>query len=91
MREAKMTSLRPIIWRFTWLVNSILRHVSLTAAALLAGVIGFTAFLHSQAHAETAAVASSVRCFMGNKMDRPSTQMTRGWVCVSERAPVAIN
>ncbi len=71
--------------------NLYIAYVSLTAAALLAGVIGFTAFAHSQAHAENAPVASSVRCFMGNKMDRPSTQMTRGWVCVSERTPVAIN
>ncbi len=66
-------------------------YVSLTAAALLAGVVGFTAFFHTQAHAQNTPVASSIRCFMGNKMDRPSTQMTRGWVCVSERTPVVMN
>ncbi len=71
--------------------NLYIAYVSLTAAALLAGVIGFTVFFHGQAHAQNTPVASSVRCFMGNKMDRPDTHMTRGWVCVSERTPVVIN
>ncbi len=70
--------------------NLYIAYVSFTAAALLAGVIGFTAF-HSQAHAQTTTAAPAMRCFVGNKMDRPSTQMTRGWVCVSEQAPAAIN
>ncbi len=66
-------------------------YVSLTAAALLAGVVAFTGVFHSQAHAANAVSASSMRCFIGNTMDRPSTHMTRGWVCVSERLPVVTN
>jgi hypothetical protein len=66
-------------------------YVSLTAAALLAGIVGFTAFFHSQAHAQSGVSTASMRCFVGNKMDRPSTHMTRGWVCVSEQIPAAIN
>jgi hypothetical protein len=65
-------------------------YVSLTAAALLIGVLGFTAF-HGQAHAQNVASAPAMRCFVGNKMDRPSTHMTRGWVCVSDQTPAAIN
>ncbi len=66
-------------------------YVSLTAVALLAGAIAFTGLFHSKAHAQVAASASSIRCFVGNKMDRPGTQMTRGWVCVAERLPAVIN
>ncbi len=63
-------------------------YVSLTAVALLAGVIGFTGLFHTKAHAQTAASAPVIRCFVGNKMDRPSTHMTRGWVCVTESTPI---
>jgi len=66
-------------------------YVSLTAAALLAGVIAFTGVFHNQAKAETAGLASSIRCFIGNKMDRPDTHMTRGWICTAERLPVVTN
>jgi hypothetical protein len=66
-------------------------YVSLTAAALLAGVIAFTGVFHSQAKAESAVSASSIRCFIGNKMNRPSTHMTRGWVCTPERLPLVTN
>ncbi len=65
-------------------------YVSLTAAALLVGAVGFTAFFHSKAHAQTAVVSAPMRCFIGNKMDRPDPHMTRGWVCVSEHAPAAV-
>lgn len=70
--------------------NLYIVYISFTAAALLASVIGFTAF-HGQAHAQSAASAPAMRCFVGNKMDRPDPHMTRGWVCVSEQAPAAIN
>jgi len=66
-------------------------YVSLTAFALLAGVIAFSGVLHSQARAETVVAAQSLRCFIGNKMDRPSTHMTRGWVCTPERLPIVTN
>ncbi|WP_026595841.1 hypothetical protein [Methyloferula stellata] len=70
--------------------NLYIAYVSVTAAALLVGIIGFSV-LNSQAHAQNGASAATTRCFVGNKMDRPSTHMTRGWVCVSEPAPAAIN
>jgi hypothetical protein len=70
--------------------NLYIVYVSVTAAVLLAGIIGFTVF-NSQAHAQNGVSAAATRCFVGNKMDRPSTHMTRGWVCVTEQAPAAIN
>jgi hypothetical protein len=66
-------------------------YVSLTAAALLAGVLAFTGVFHNQAKAETVVSAPSIRCFIGNKMDRPDTHMTRGWVCTAERLPIVTN
>jgi hypothetical protein len=66
-------------------------YVSLTALAILAGIIAFSGISHSQARAETAATASSIRCFVGNKMDRPDQHMTRGWVCLPERLPIVTN
>jgi hypothetical protein len=67
-------------------------YVSITTIAFLAAVISFTTLYHSQAHAEADVSAASVRCFIGNKIDRPDNHMTRGWVCVPERTPVvAIN
>jgi hypothetical protein len=62
---------------------------SLTAVALLAGIIGFT--VYNKAHAQTVMPVSTMRCFVGARADRPDTHVTRGWVCVQERAPVVIN
>jgi len=66
-------------------------YVSLTALALLAGAFAFTSSFGTKAHAQESVKASSVRCFIGYKMDRPDQHMSRGWVCLQESAPAVIN